>query len=60
MPDDKTKTRPQDAQRVNLQEPYELRAWCRKFGCSEEQLKQAVDAVGVMATDVEAWLKKDT
>ena len=60
MPDDKTKTRPQDAQRVNLQEPYELRAWCRKFGCSEEQLKQAVNAVGVMATDVEAWLKNNS
>ena len=60
MPDDKTKTRPHDALRVNVNEPYELHAWCRKFRCSEGQLKQAVDAVGVMATDVEAWLKKNT
>ena len=60
MADDKNKIRPQDMQRVNVNEPYELRAWCRKFGCSEEQLKQAVAAAGVMATDVEAWLKKNT
>jgi len=58
MADDKTNTRPQDAQRVNVQEGYELRYWTRKFGCTEEQLRAAVARVGVMAKDVEAELKR--
>jgi hypothetical protein len=36
MADDKTKTRPQDAQRVNVHERYEVRYWTKKFGCTEE------------------------
>jgi uncharacterized protein DUF3606 len=32
VPDDKTKTRPQDAARVNVHEKYELEYWTKKFG----------------------------
>ena len=31
MPDDKTKSRPRDAKRINVHEDYELRDWCKKF-----------------------------
>ena len=58
MPDDKSKTGPEDAQRVNIHEAYEVEYWCRKFGCTAEQLKTAVKNVGVMAADVEAELKR--
>ncbi|MCU1326433.1 MAG: hypothetical protein JWN34_1803 [Bryobacterales bacterium] len=57
MADDKSKTRPQDAQRINVNEAYELRDWSQKFGCTPEQLKAAVAKVGVMAVDVERELK---
>jgi len=55
--DDKTKTSPQDAKRVNVNEVYEVQYWTRKFGCTTEQLKAAVTKVGVMAADVEKELK---
>lgn len=63
MADDRTKTRPQDAQRVNINEDYELRYWAEKFGVSPEQLKKVVRRVGPMADDVERALsasKADT
>ena len=57
MADDKTKRGPQDAQRVNVHEEYEVRHWTEKFHCTAEQLKAAVKKVGVMAADVERELK---
>jgi hypothetical protein len=57
MTDDKTKRGPQDRERVNVHEPYELEYWTHKFGCTPNQLKEAVNAVGVMAKDVETYLK---
>ena len=57
MPDDKSKTRPQDANRVNVHEQYEVEYWCRHFGCTKAQLISAVNAVGVMSKDVERYLK---
>ena len=58
MSDDKNKTGPADATRVNVHEDHEVRYWTEKFGCTAAKLKEAVRAVGVMAKDVEAWLKK--
>jgi hypothetical protein len=57
MPDDKTKSRPEDAKRINVNEDYELRSWSQKFGVSPEQLKAAVKAVGTSADAVERHLK---
>lgn len=58
MADDKTKTAPQDALRVNVNEDYEVQYWTKKFGCTPERLKAAVKKVGVMAKDVETELKR--
>lgn len=58
MSDDKTSRGPADASRINVHEDYELRYWSQKFGVTLEQLRAAVKAVGVMAKDVEAQLKK--
>ncbi|MDQ6620469.1 MAG: DUF3606 domain-containing protein [Pseudomonadota bacterium] len=41
-----------------MNEGYELRYWTEKFKCSEAQLRAAVQAVGVMAKDVEIFLRK--
>lgn len=59
MSDDKNNRGPADRSRINVHEDYELRYWSDKFGCSHDQLKAAVKAVGVMAADVEAYLKKN-
>jgi Protein of unknown function (DUF3606) len=58
MSDDKTKTGDSDRKRVNIHEDYELRDWSKKWGVSEQQVKDAVAKVGVMADDVERELKK--
>ena len=56
--DNKTKTAPQDAQRINVNEDYEVAYWTNKFGCTPEELKNAVKKVGVMAEDVAAAIKR--
>lgn len=57
MSDDKSKAGGQDRLRINVNEDYELDSWSEKFGCSRDELRAAVKAVGVMAKDVEAYLK---
>ena len=47
MADDKTKTAPQDASRINVREDYEVRYWTKKFGVTAEQLKEAVAKVAL-------------
>ncbi len=58
MSDDKTKSGQQDRSRINTHEDYEVRDWSKKFGCTPDELKAAVKAVGNMAHDVEAHLRK--
>ena len=53
MPDDKTKTRPQDASRINVHERYEVEYWSKKFGLTPDQLKAAVAKVGVSVKAVQ-------
>jgi hypothetical protein len=55
--DDKTRTRPHDARRINVHEDYELRNWASRFGVTQEELKAAVAKVGPMADAVEHELK---
>lgn len=47
----------QDRQRINVHEDYELRDWSKKLGVTQEQLKEAVAAVGDRAEKVESYLK---
>lgn len=46
MPDNLKITHPQDAKRINMNEPYEVKFWCAKFGVTEAQLKAAIAACG--------------
>ena len=50
--------RAQDYWNVNLHEPWEVTFWAREFGCSEEELRRAVDRAGSRAGDVRAELGK--
>lgn len=57
MVDDLKNRGPQDRSRVNVNEEWERKYWCREFNCTE-QLRDAVKAVGVMADNVRAHLRK--
>ena len=56
MPDDSIASRG-EAQRIDITRQQDLREWSRKLDVSEDQLKEAVKAVGPRASDVEDHLK---
>ena len=56
MADDLDDRGPRDRERISLTEPWEVRYWCGKFACTEQDLRAAVEEVGHMAADVEAYL----
>ena len=58
MTDDKTKTGSPDRDRINTSEDYEVRDWAKKFGVSEDRLREAVKKVGPVASDVARQLGK--
>ena len=58
MTDDLTNRGPQDRARINVNEDHELRYWTKQLGVSEQQLKEAVKAVGVSVEAVKQHLKK--
>lgn len=47
---------PVDGSRIELNEDYELGYWTSRFGCTAEQLVDALQAVGVSATAVGRYL----
>ncbi|CUJ69847.1 Protein of uncharacterised function (DUF3606) [Achromobacter sp. 2789STDY5608633] len=58
MSDDLTQRGPQDRTRINVNEPHELRYWTKALGVTEEQLKQAVNQVGVSVDQVKSHFGK--
>ena len=47
-----------DSNRINLNEAWDLQYWCKRFRTSERRLREAVNAVGVMAVSVRAYLEQ--
>lgn len=58
MPDDLSNRSPQDPSRINLQHAWERQYWLDKFGCTEDELWNAVKAMGASATAVEGHLRE--
>jgi hypothetical protein len=56
MTDNPKKRGRQDRAKVSVSEAHELRHWCAKFGCTQRELREAVDAVGHSAKKVGALL----
>lgn len=56
--DDPNNRGKRDRERINVNEPHELRYWTEALGCTKEQLIAAVAKVGVMAKDVRAYFGK--
>lgn len=59
MPDNLRKRAPEDQTRINVNQPHEVAYWCEKFKCTEEELREAVDAVGVSVKKVKQYLGVD-
>lgn len=57
MTDDPTKTG-LDRKLIALSEPHEVASWTESLGCTAEQLREAVKAVGHSADAVRGYLKK--
>lgn len=58
MADDLSNRGPQDRSRINIEESWEVKYWSQKFGVTEQQLKDAVRAVGQSAEAVQKQLGK--
>lgn len=58
MADDLTRRRPEDPTKINVHEKWEVEYWCKKWGITPEQLKKAVDTVGVQTKKVAEHLGK--
>ncbi len=58
MADDLSNRGAQDRSRINTSEPHEVSYWTGALGCTAEELKAAVAAVGVSADKVREYLKK--
>ena len=56
MADDLSNRGPEDASRVNVNEPHELRYWTRTLGVSEAKLRSAVAAGGTATKDIRDYL----
>jgi len=48
----------QDLRQIVLTRSYEVRDWCKAFGCTKEELHDAVKAVGTSAQKVREYLKR--
>lgn len=58
MSGDLSKRGPADRSRVNVNEPWEVKYWRKEFGCTEQQLRQAIAAAGDSAAKVGQYLKR--
>jgi hypothetical protein len=43
--------------RVNVHKPSEFLAWANYWGCTQQNVRDAVKISGVMVEDVEDWLE---
>jgi hypothetical protein len=48
----------QDLRKIELSRNYEVRDWCKTFGCTKEELHDAVKAVGPSVQKVREYLKR--
>lgn len=57
MPDNLSLKRPQDASKISLTEPWEVKYWTQELGVSETKLKELVAKYGHSAATIRSHLK---
>lgn len=55
--DNKLKTGKRDDSKININESYEVQYWTQKLNVTKEQLRDAVQSVGVQVKNVEEFLR---
>lgn len=58
MPDDLTKKHPQDADKINLSQQWEIDYWTEALHTTEARLRAAISKVGPYVSAVREYLKK--
>ena len=58
MPDDLTRKRPEDPQKINVNQSWEVDYWTDKLNVSENELKKIVKKVGPSTDKVRKELEK--
>jgi hypothetical protein len=58
MSDDKSNRGNPDRQRIDIEDRNEVRNWCQSLAVTEDQLRDAVKAVGAQAAKVREFLGK--
>lgn len=58
MPDNLKIRHPEDGEKININQSWEVRDWAAKLNVTEEELKKAVRKVGHMVKDVKRHLGK--
>jgi len=48
---------PREVLRVDLNERQDVSYWCEKLKCTERELREAVEQVGPLPSNVEAYLR---
>jgi Protein of unknown function (DUF3606) len=56
MLNEKSTVVPRGEQLIDLDQVYEVRYWCQSLGCTEPQLRWAVQQAGPMVANVERLL----
>src|SRR4029453_8850050 len=46
-----------DKTRIDMNQPYQMAYWKQRFGVSDQELEEAVHAVGTSVKKIEAYLK---
>jgi Protein of unknown function (DUF3606) len=44
--------------RIDLNQPYQVAYWKQRFGVSDQELEDAVHAVGTLVKNIEDYLKR--
>lgn len=57
MSDDKSKRGTPDRDRIDMNDPNEVRNWTRSLGVTKEELQRAVQAAGTQADKVREYLR---
>lgn len=56
MTDDLSRKGPEDPNKINVNQSWELNYWSTELGVSKEMLRIAVSAVGPLVLDVKRYL----
>lgn len=59
MPDNLTRRQPEDPNKININQSWEIDYWSNKLGISSKKLIELVEKAGPLVEDVKAELAKE-